>query len=87
MVCPDSRKRELLDHFIDGAMGYRTETVDGVKIYFDDGWVLFRPSTTEELFRIYSESKDEAVARDRMDRFVSEAKEFVSGQGPVKLSV
>ena len=85
--CPDDIKNALLDHFVSEFAEGRVETVDGLKVYFDDGWVLFRPSTTEELFRIYSESKDEAVARDRMDRFVSEAKEFVSGQGPVKLSV
>lgn len=85
--CPDDIKNALLDHFVSEFAEGRVETVDGLKVYFDDGWVLFRPSTTEELFRIYSESKDEAVARDRMDMFVSEAKEFVSGQGPVKLSV
>ena len=77
VVCPDSRKRELLDHFIDGAMGYRTETVDGVKIYFDDGWVLLRPSTTEELFRVYSESKDAALAQERADGYVEDATRFL----------
>ncbi len=72
--CPDSRKQELLDHFISEAGGLRTELVDGVKIYFDDGWVLLRPSTTEELFRIYSESKDETMASSRAERYMAEAR-------------
>ncbi len=75
--CPDSKKSKLLDHFTDMVEGNRTETVDGLKVYFDDGWILLRPSTTEELFRIYSESKDEAIAQSRADEFESEAKRFL----------
>lgn len=75
--CPDDRKVDLLDHFIENVGDKRSETVDGVKIYFDDGWVLLRPSTTEELFRIYSESKDESVARERADRYMYDAEAFL----------
>ncbi len=36
----------------------KTDTKDGVKLYFDDGcsWILVRPSGTEPLLRIYFES-------------------------------
>ncbi len=78
VYCPDSRKEDLLEHFVEGATGSRTDTTDGVKIYFDDGWVLLRPSTTEELFRVYSESKDAAMARARADSYIEEAKAFLS---------
>ena len=77
--CPDSRKSELLDHFYEQTNGSRVETVDGLKVYFDDGWVLLRPSTTEELFRIYSESRDEAVAQSRAEKYESEARSFLAG--------
>ena len=79
--CPDDMKMKLLDHFVDGAGDRRVESVDGLKIYFDDGWVLLRPSTTEELFRLYSESRDEAVARARMDEYLADAREFLSQKG------
>ena len=79
--CPDDMKMELLDHFVDGAGDRRVESVDGLKIYFDDGWVLLRPSTTEELFRLYSESRDESVARSRMDEYLADAREFLSQKG------
>ena len=75
--CPDAMKSKLLDHFSDGVAGNRVETVDGLKIYFDDGWILLRPSTTEELFRIYSESKDEAIAQNRAEEYESEALSFL----------
>ena len=75
--CPDAMKSKLLDHFSDGVAGNRVETVDGLKIYFDDGWILLRPSTTEELFRIYSESKDEAIAQSRAEEYESEALSFL----------
>ena len=76
--CPDDMKMKLLDHFVDGAGDRRVESVDGLKIYFDDGWVLLRPSTTEELFRLYSESRDESVARSRMDEYLADARKFLS---------
>jgi phosphomannomutase/phosphoglucomutase len=36
----------------------KIDTTDGLKIYFNEGWVLVRPSGTEPIFRIYTESKD-----------------------------
>ena len=75
--CPDEVKLPLLNHFVDRFMDSRVETVDGLKIYFDDGWVLLRPSTTESLFRIYSESKDDSVASTRVEDFASDAKGFI----------
>jgi len=41
----------------------RVVTIDGVKAYRDGGWVLLRPSGTEPLFRVFSESKDPTRAR------------------------
>lgn len=34
----------------------RTETLDGVKLWFSDGWLLLRPSGTEALLRLYCEA-------------------------------
>jgi phosphomannomutase / phosphoglucomutase len=42
----------------------RTVTIDGVKAFYSDGWVLVRPSGTEPICRIFSESADaESAAR------------------------
>ncbi len=45
------------------ASGQRVEDIDGLKIHYDDGWVLVRPSGTEPIFRIYAEAKSEERAR------------------------
>ena len=35
---------------------YRVSTVDGVKVFYEDGWVHLRKSNTEPIIRIYSEA-------------------------------
>ena len=54
------------------------ETIDGLKVFFDDGWVMCRPSGTEGKFRIYSESTDGDVAAARADEFEKESLNFLS---------
>lgn len=39
------------------AEGRRVVTLDGLKVFLDDGWMLLRPSGTEPLVRIFSEAK------------------------------
>ena len=39
-------------------MGYKVETIDGVKIWLDDGWVLLRPSNTQPVIRMFVEAKN-----------------------------
>ncbi len=42
----------------------RREDMDGIKIYFDGfGWAMVRPSGTENLLRLYSETNDPATTR------------------------
>ena len=36
--------------------GLRVEDIDGVKVHFEDGWFLVRPSGTEPIFRIFAEA-------------------------------
>lgn len=44
----------------------KVDTTDGVKIWYDDGWVLIRPSGTEPIVRIFAESKTKAKADELM---------------------
>ncbi|MCD6449446.1 MAG: hypothetical protein J7L34_02925 [Thermotogaceae bacterium] len=37
--------------------GFKVETTDGTKMWFEDGWVLIRASGTEPIIRIFAESK------------------------------
>ena len=51
------------------------ETLDGLKLRFDDGWLLFRASGTEPILRLYCEmQKDEDVRR-----MLDEAEHYAKG--------
>ncbi|MFW6049259.1 MAG: phosphoglucomutase/phosphomannomutase family protein [Candidatus Bipolaricaulota bacterium] len=50
------------------------ETTDGVKLRFDDGWLLIRASGTEPLLRIYCEMDDP----DKVDRVLAGAEDYAS---------
>ncbi len=39
-------------------------TIDGLKIDFEEGWVHLRKSNTEPIIRVYSESKSEQKSKD-----------------------
>jgi len=49
--------------------GYKIDTLDGVKVIFDDGWAMFRPSNTESIVSVSYEAKTEK-AFNRIDDFV-----------------
>ncbi len=54
----------------------RVETLDGVKLHLAGGaWLLFRPSGTEPLLRIYCEAGDAATVK----RALKEARKLVGG--------
>jgi len=40
------------------ATGHRVDTLDGVKIIFEDGWISFRPSNTEAKIMVCYESRN-----------------------------
>ncbi len=43
------------------------ETLDGMKLRFDDGWILFRASGTEPILRIYCEMENERAVHEMLD--------------------
>lgn len=67
--CPDDMKQSVIEHLKELSKDDKMDTTDGLKIIYDDGWVLARASGTEPIFRIYSESKDERISIERADRF------------------
>ena len=52
---------------VEGERVVSTENLDGVKVRFDDGWLMFRPSGTEPVLRIYAE----ASSRERVEGLVA----------------
>ncbi|HKK89238.1 MAG TPA: hypothetical protein VJ917_10330, partial [Saprospiraceae bacterium] len=54
----------------------RQDDVDGLKIYFDEGWIHLRKSNTEPIVRIYSESESESEARKLVARIKKDIAEL-----------
>ena len=65
----DARKRAVLRELaedglttVDGQPVTKTETLDGFKFRVENGWLLFRPSGTEPVLRVYSEADSQEAA-------------------------
>ncbi len=55
---------EIKDIITDKFGKNKMNFLDGIKIYEDGGWVLIRPSGTEKIIRIFSESKNQEIAEE-----------------------
>jgi len=53
----------------------KAETVDGLKLLFDDGWVHVRKSNTEPIVRLLAEAR----TSDRVEDLVRQARGFIEG--------
>ena len=56
---------------------YQTNTIDGLKIDFEDGWVHLRKSNTEPIIRVYSESNSKINSDKMAEKFISEIKNLL----------
>ena len=70
----DERKQAVLKELaddglaeVDGQPVVKTETLDGFKFRVDGGWLLFRPSGTEPVLRVYSEAATPEAAQALVD--------------------
>ena len=68
LPCPELIKEEVLKAVCEAFAEQRVDITDGVKVYFEGGWTLIRPSGTEPIFRIYSEGRTEQRAHEIADQ-------------------
>ncbi len=52
----------------------KLNTVDGLKIDFEDGWVHLRASNTEPILRVYSEAKSESLSIKLAQKIMDDVK-------------
>ena len=79
MKCDESCKKKMLEILKENHKNENINDLDGLRIDFDNGWVIMRPSGTEPKFRITAESKDEKVADEMASRFKKEYEEAYAG--------
>lgn len=65
--CPNELKQEVLSKLKERFAAYRINTIDGIRVDFEDGWLLLRPSGTEPIFRCFSEATDAQRAEELAD--------------------
>ena len=68
--CPDDRKDAVLKQLSESARGQKVDMTDGIKILFDEGWVLIRPSGTEPIVRVFSEASSPDQAKSIAERYL-----------------
>ncbi len=68
---------KLLQKFAETNKNEQINTIDGVKIDFENGWVHLRKSNTEPIIRIYTESTTQAGADALAERILKEVKRLV----------
>jgi len=61
------RDRDATMQQIRSSVEGNVDTTDGVKIWYDDGWLLIRPSGTEPIIRIFVEAETKRRARDLLE--------------------
>ncbi|MBN2517815.1 MAG: phosphoglucosamine mutase [Candidatus Altiarchaeota archaeon] len=60
--CPDSKKFKIIDEITQEFKDRKVDRTDGVKINFEDGWILLRASNTQPLLRLTAEAKTQEAA-------------------------
>jgi len=68
--CPWEAKGTVMRLLYEQYQDYGSETIDGVKIWLGEDWVLIRPDPDQPLFHVTAESRSEAEARALADKYV-----------------
>lgn len=81
LVVANELKGQLMEDLLVEFQNEQLDTTDGLKVLYDNGWVLIRASGTEPIYRIYSEAKTKEGAKrlgDRCEKIVRQALEDLS---------
>lgn len=75
----EREKFEFIENIKNRFKGYELDLIDGVKVIFDGGWALFRPSNTESKISISYEARDRENFRE-IEKFVNNIVEDIPRQ-------
>ena len=76
--CPEEKKAGVMEALRARFGGQRLDLTDGIKVNFDDGWLLIRPSGTEPIFRCFAEARTEGRARELAEMGLRELQDAIS---------
>jgi phosphomannomutase / phosphoglucomutase len=83
---PPSARSSVMERALERLNGeaLRTVTIDGIKAFYRDGWLLVRPSGTEPICRVFAESAGADAARRLNQRGIELIDELVRTASPGK---
>ena len=70
LACPDDLKFGVVDSLVEHhrRTGDRLDLTDGLKVIYEDGWGMVRPSNTQPLVRLFAEAR----TRPRMEQIAAD---------------
>ena len=77
-LTPDINVDQVLEEIKNKYKKQPINTIDGIKIEFDNDWVHLRKSNTEPIIRIYSESDTHATSDHLANKLIADIKEIIS---------
>jgi phosphomannomutase/phosphoglucomutase len=78
--CGEEMKTKVLEKLIQQVKGLKTNTLDGVKIWFEDkSGILIRPSGTEPIYRLYAEAKTNEKAVQLIKEYSAKLEKIIEG--------
>lgn len=78
--CPNELKAKVLTTVAKRFAKYKLDRTDGLRVVFDDGWLLLRPSGTEPIFRCFAEAETDGRAKELVELGLRELKSCIEAQ-------
>ncbi|MDY6764122.1 MAG: phosphomannomutase/phosphoglucomutase [Halobacteria archaeon] len=75
--CPHGAKQEVVDRIADYFSDHEISTIDGVKIYFDRGWALVRPSNTEPKMSVRCEADTQDALKEIREKVETKVRTYI----------
>lgn len=75
--CPLEHRGAVMRSLMEETQGSVFDTIDGIKIYFDYGWVLVRPALQDDALEVFSEAKTKEKAEELLESHVKEIEKII----------
>jgi len=69
--CPLEQRGHIMRSLIEEFRDRQIDTIDGIKVFYDDTWILMHPSSEEPIINLYAEASSKEAA-DRVIREYAE---------------
>ncbi|MDP4143595.1 MAG: sugar phosphate nucleotidyltransferase [Bacillota bacterium] len=85
--CPWDKKGTVMRNIIENCSSSTLELIEGVRINFEDSWVLVLPDADEPICRVYVEAENEEKAEILLNEMVLEIYEIINEDSKKKEEV